>query len=136
MRPFIHNGDELTVAQVDPHTLKVNDIIFYRSVQGSFIAHRLVKKQTRDGQLILEARGDSVIGSTEQVPMSDFLGRVASIRRGSKILNPRVGSYAYWAHLWCKMYPLGPYILRIRSYLQKVSLRIPLRIRSHRLTRF
>ena len=43
MYPFLSDGDLVTVAPIDPTTLKVGDVVLYRREHGPLILHRLIK---------------------------------------------------------------------------------------------
>lgn len=102
MRPFVMDGDVVTVVPVSCSSLKRGDIAFYRCSGHELRAHRvLALRRGRDGVQIL-ARGDAASGQLEEIPSASLLGKVVAIRRGNRTLSPHTlwsrGLGYGWAH--------------------------------------
>jgi hypothetical protein len=87
MVPIIRSGGLIQVDPVRPEDLLLRDIVVYR--QGDqVVAHRLVAKHQREGNLRRFTRGDAVSWqSLEEVRPEQVLGRVTAVRsrRGREI---------------------------------------------------
>jgi signal peptidase I len=112
MYPFIRDGDILTVQPVAVNTINVGDVVFYRSLWKRLVAHRVIRKISRDGKYLLTIRGDSGLNTTEQVSADHVLGRVVSIQRGRKVMRLDNTFRKLTSRLWITSYPLSAILLR------------------------
>jgi signal peptidase I len=87
MVPIIRSGGLIQVDPVRPDDLVLRDIVVYR--QGDqVVAHRLVAKHQREGNLRLFTRGDAFSWQyREEISPEQVLGRVTAVRspRGREI---------------------------------------------------
>ncbi len=97
MRPFIMNGDILEIEPFRKESLRPGDVIFYHDKDGRAIAHRIVRKITRDNRLIFLTKGDSNTSGIERVYADQIVGRVNAIERDKKkiLINQRLNRYMY-----------------------------------------
>src|SRR6266567_7659862 len=72
MLPTIRDGDMLQVERVDPATLRVGDIVFFRS-GGEFKAHRVIRKR-KDFFL---TRGDAGL-EPETISRGEIVGKIVA----------------------------------------------------------
>ena len=91
MRPFIQNGDFITVSPVENSSFKIGDVVFYSVAEDNVIAHRIVNKYGKNGNMELLIKGDAGFGPFERVSSKDVLGKVVAIERNGKkrILDSR-----------------------------------------------
>ena len=80
MDPTIRDGDLLTVEPVDLGAVRPGEILLYRTARG-VIAHRLVRCEAGETQLLYVLRGDASGTCDPPVGYGDVLGRVTSLRR-------------------------------------------------------
>ena len=100
MHPTIRHGDPITVEPVAPSKLKKGDIILYR-LQSSFIAHRIVNIEERNGcGLTFIVRGDASVTCDAPVKVKQVLGKVVCLERGHRRIDP----YSRRARLWSMLY--------------------------------
>jgi signal peptidase len=100
MHPTIHHGDLITVEPVEPSNLKRGDIILYR-LQKSFVAHRLVNIEERNGcGLTFFLRGDASTTCDAPVKPAQVLGKVVRVERGHRRIDP----YSWRVKLWSMLY--------------------------------
>ena len=59
MEKFIHVGDLVIVKEIDPNTLKENDIIAFRDSENLVTTHRIISVTKVDGQSCFETKGDN-----------------------------------------------------------------------------
>jgi signal peptidase I len=84
MLPSIWPGDTLLVECVDPSKMAEGEIVLFRRDRRLF-AHRIVRSEASD----IVTRGDSVPAADAPVEKGEILGRVASIMRLGKSVQPR-----------------------------------------------
>ena len=84
MYPFIQPGDTLLIDTVNADKLGRGDIAFYYLPSGTFVVHRLVK---RNGSGSLLTNGDSLRKSDDPVTGEHVFGKVTGIERGGKSLD-------------------------------------------------
>jgi signal peptidase I len=92
MYPTIHDGDLITVQPIKPSKVVVGDIILYRHVNG-VTAHRVIDikaPQSSDlsPQHLFTLRGDAAIVFDDPVHADQILGKVVSIERNGRTLDP------------------------------------------------
>lgn len=88
MHPTIREGEAITVAPVLPGAIRRGDVILYRSGK-SVIAHR-VARVTRlpNGGLVFVPRADASGSCDGCVDEAAILGKVTSVERDGRALNP------------------------------------------------
>ncbi len=87
MRPFINDGEIITVAPVKIRSIRTGDILLYRD-NKTVIAHIVVsinKNRTPEPLFIL--RGDLGTSADEEVTAEQILGKVVGITRDGKTIR-------------------------------------------------
>ncbi len=85
MQPMLIEGDLVLVAP--SRDVMVGDVIVYRR-QEELVTHRLLEIEfAASGERILHAKGDHVLSMDAPIPDAELIGRVVSIRRGSRNQN-------------------------------------------------
>ena len=111
MRPFIEDGrDKVILAKAD--NLRVGDVVLARTLEKSYVIHRLTEMDEATGQCIL--RGDGNL-RTESCHVDNIKARVVGFyRKGSNKLDSTSGLkwriYSWW---WMRLLPLRRYLLFI-----------------------
>ena len=59
METEIYKGDLIISKEVDPETLKVNDIIAFRDAEDTVTTHRIIEIVDRDGEKLFITKGDN-----------------------------------------------------------------------------
>jgi signal peptidase len=86
MKPFISDGDILTVTPIRISMLKKGDVILYRTPAGNLVAHRIHSISTVNSKTLLTVCGDSQLNSRETILADQVLGQAQHIeRKGSRI---------------------------------------------------
>ena len=116
MLPLLERGDLVFVQGVDAHSIRVGDIVVYRTCRGAFIVHRVINIIERNGTIYLVTKGDNnpytdrMLGQfvdcktgmeTPGVPISRVVGKVLEIY-GMPLKIPYLGyvSIAAFPFLW------------------------------------
>ncbi len=87
MRPFIRDGDEVTVAPMDAGgEPRRGDIVLYRASGGRVALHRALRRYGNGGRSGWLCRGDGMIGPEERVPAGALLGRAVAVTRAGRDL--------------------------------------------------
>jgi len=119
MRPFILNGDILTVAPLEGRTPRRGDVVLYRQPTGRLAAHRIlgISRESPDRQFAI--RGDARPGACETIPLPAILGRV--IRRERPGPMSRLdGRYARLCGLlWARAHPFSAVLLRLATWTKR-----------------
>jgi signal peptidase I len=84
MLPTVWPGDMLIVERVDSTKVAEGDIVLFGRDRRLF-AHRVVKSQSS----VMVTRGDSMQAPDSPVSEKEFLGRVSSIVRNDRNIEPR-----------------------------------------------
>lgn len=85
MLPNVLPGDLLTVERARVSDLDCGDIAVFAR-ENRLFAHRVVEKAAQN---YLATRGDSLLTQDRPVQPDELLGRVKSILRGDRSINPR-----------------------------------------------
>jgi len=120
MYPFIRNGDVLTIKPLDPSELRTGDVILYSTADNRALAHRIVKKENQNDQLMLLMRGDSLMSGDGWIQSVCIMGHVESLKRSEKIILLNQGALNFLAKVWVKIHPIGPLSIKLASKLEQI----------------
>jgi hypothetical protein len=81
MYPLVQTGDTLRIEPASATELNIGDIVFYRLPIGTYVIHRLIKK---NGNATLITKGDNQPHYDTPISIDDVLGRVVQIEGGGK----------------------------------------------------
>jgi ribosomal protein S18 acetylase RimI-like enzyme len=87
MRPFIRDGDFITVSPIENSSIRIGDVVFYSTAENNVIVHRIINKYGKDGNMNLLIKGDAGFGPPERVNSQDVLGKVVAIKRNGRERN-------------------------------------------------
>ena len=108
MRPFLEDGDSLTVVRCQARNLTFGDIILYRDETRRLVAHRIVG---RTPSRVITC-GDSPGSIREEIAEDRVVGLVVAARRGKSVRNLRSIKWRTIGFLWV----LLPRQLRALTY--------------------
>jgi len=120
MLPALWPGDLLTINAVPVRTIRAGEIVL--SVRnGRFCIHRLLQVGSASGADWITG-GDALTDSDPPVNAMAILGRVSSVARGQRVLDPRKRSVFGRMLVWilCRSELLCKLVLRIHSLRQRV----------------
>lgn len=110
MRPWIMDGDRLTVASCDATRLQKGEIGLYKAQDGLITIHRVVDKDADRCAF----RGDATSGKVEWVPHSAVSGRVESATRNNRTIYRNTAFHRWTGRLWHLSGPLRRFIAKAR----------------------
>ena len=125
MRPMVRDGDILIVRRADDTEIAVGDIVFYRSHRKGMVVHRVVgvQKDMREG--ILVVKGDAVGSPDPAVCESQVWGKVVSIERSGRPIDPDSRLWRYFGALYVHFPPVRwwvyPAIRRANRALRRLA---------------
>lgn len=103
MRPFIRDGDMLTVMPTRTDSLRTGDVIFYGTPADGVMAHRVVAIRNKGENRTFLVRGDATGGPFENVSAHRILGQVTGIHRGTRWIHIGAAHHRMvpvaWAHI-------------------------------------
>jgi RimJ/RimL family protein N-acetyltransferase len=115
MRPFIQDGDFITVSPIENSSIRVGDVAFYSTAENNVIVHRVIKKYGKDGNMKLLIKGDACFGNTERVSSQDVLGKVVAIERNGKERRLDTKLYRIVGFFFAVISPFSRWIFPIGS---------------------
>ena len=62
MRPFIQNGDMITVSSLRNSPIRAGDVVLYKTADDQAIVHRVIQKTRIDGKAVFFIKGDAAFG--------------------------------------------------------------------------
>ncbi|MDQ7786108.1 MAG: signal peptidase I [Thermodesulfovibrionales bacterium] len=82
MTPFLRSGEILTIRKVLPGSLRIGDLIFFKTPEELPVLHRIIeKKRGRDNVCLFRTKGDAVSTMDELVTEHNILGKVCRVER-------------------------------------------------------
>ena len=112
MFPIIKHNELMTVEPAAPYDLKKGDIVLYRLGRG-VIAHRVIRLERRkknEPSFIL--RGDASTASDYPVKVKQILGRVISVQRAGRNIDPYNRKARILSFIYAWVYRLKKWIMR------------------------
>ena len=94
MRPFLHDGDLVSVVASDTRHVEIGEIICYEAAPDRLIVHRLIARDGAD----LVTRGDA-LPWVDRVPAERVLGRVVRIERAARLVRAAHRLRRLWGRL-------------------------------------
>ncbi|UCC38712.1 MAG: signal peptidase I [Candidatus Aminicenantes bacterium] len=123
MRPFIQDGDFITVSPIEHSSIKIGDVIFYSTAEDKLIAHRVIHKQKQNGHLTIWAKGDALFGPPERIDIKNVLGKVSTIERNGKKERLDTNLFQIKGMLLAGISPLSKWIYPAGSVLKRFGLK-------------
>lgn len=87
MHPFIKDGDIVEVAPTTAPSIAAGDVVLFSVSPGLVFAHRVIKKQYRDTELVFLIKGDAKPQPDHEVYSRQVLGKVIAIERNGRRIS-------------------------------------------------
>lgn len=111
MLPAVWPGDEVTVRRCELAELEPGQIVLYRR-DGKLTAHRI--QHLKSDHLI--ARGDSLPSLDPPVQPNEIVGRVVSISRGVRSVDPE---QTFWQRVASAILRRSDFCMRVTLFLSR-----------------
>ncbi|MBU1726820.1 MAG: nucleotidyltransferase family protein [Candidatus Omnitrophica bacterium] len=123
MLPFIRGGDILTIKKAGSGGLHYADILFFYSVPGSALVHRLIKKSRYQGKETFSTRGDALVCDDGYISEGNVLGKVIAIERNGRVIRIDRGALRILNIVYARFLPLSRWAFTacIRIFTRTVS---------------
>lgn len=108
MLPFMHGGRD-SIVLTGKFSPNIGDIVFARISDGYYVVHRIRKINGN----IITLMGDGNLKGVEVCRMEDLCGKVITIVRNGKHINPYASSERWKANVWHKLLPVRKYLLAV-----------------------
>ena len=70
MRPFIQDGDLITVSPLGNYPIRAGDVVLYRTVNDRVIVHRVILKTRVEGRVVFFVKGDANLSRAEETDIT------------------------------------------------------------------
>lgn len=81
MTPFLSGGEILTIKKVPVDSLRIGDLIFFKTHEGFPLIHRIVKRQQEKHGSLFHTKGDAVLGMDNMISEINVLGKVYRVEQ-------------------------------------------------------
>ena len=120
MRPFIQDGDLITVSPLRNYSIRVGDVVLYKTTDHRAIVHRVIQKITKNNKAIFFIKGDAAFGQPEKVDVERVMGRVASIERNGHKKKLDTKLYRIIGLLFAALSPFSRWIYPVGSKIKNI----------------
>jgi hypothetical protein len=123
MRPFIQDGDLITVSPLRNSLIRVGrvgDVVLYKTVDDRAIVHRVIRKTIEGSRTVFFIKGDAAFGPPEKIGMKNILGRVVAIERNGRERKLDTKLYRIIGLLFAGLSPFSQWIYPAGSKIKNV----------------
>ena len=117
MMPLIKQGRDLLMIEKPHGRLKKYDIPLYKRDSGQYVLHRILKVREQDYIICGDNRYCKEYGITDR----HIIGVLTSVVRDGKELDFGSFKYRLYVFLWCGLFPVRAFILRIKHYAKRIT---------------
>lgn len=119
MRPWIRDGDLVSVDPCPPRCIRRGDVILGCNDAGRVLVHRVIRLDQAGGHLVCVTRGDALIGADAPLREEQVWGRVVAVERDGKRINLDRGVIRIVGRLWGSLTPFRCRLARTAALLCK-----------------
>ena len=117
MMPLLRQNRDLMIIEKRPQgRLKKYDAVLYKSKNGKYILHRILKVR-KDDYIIC---GDHCIHREFGVKDSHILGILTGIVKDGKTIRVIDKKYLFYVHLWCDFFYIRIGILAMKQLFNRI----------------
>jgi len=81
MTPFLSGGEILTIKKVPAASLRIGDLIFFKTPERAPLIHRIVKKQQEAHGFLFHTKGDALRSVDDTISEINILGKVCRVEQ-------------------------------------------------------
>lgn len=115
MRPLIRQDRDLLVIEPVSGRLRKYDVPLYKRDNGQYVLHRILKVRPDDYVICGDNRWSKETGITDR----QIVGVLTAVVRSGKEIPVTSLRYRLYAHLWCDLFPIRAFILKVRYVLKR-----------------
>ena len=115
MMPLIRQNRDLLVVEAKPAPYRKYDAVLYKRPNGQYVLHRIIGVR-QDGYVLC---GDNRWRREYGVQDSWILGVLTAVVRDGKEFSVSRRSYRLAVRLWCELFWIRSWILRIRDRIRR-----------------
>lgn len=116
MLPLLREGRDLIIIEPVNGRLKKYDVPLYRSKQGHYVLHRVIKVKENDYVIL----GDNCINKEYGITDDQIVGIMTSFVRRKKTISVTNGIYRLYSVFWCSIYPFRMVFKRLKAKLGRM----------------
>ena len=120
MRPFIQDGDIITVSPFQNSPVKVGNVVLYKTADDKAIVHRVIRKTMKDSGTVFFIKGDAGFDKPEKVDAERVLGRVVAIERNGRERKLDTKLYRIIGLFFAGLSPFSGWIYPVGSRIKSV----------------
>lgn len=118
MLPLIRQGRDLVLISQKPEgRLKKYDVPLYKRDSGQYVLHRILKVRENDYVLCGDNRWQRETGISDR----HMIGVLTAVIRDGKKLPVTALRYRLYVHLWCDLFCLRAFALRVRAAMKRIG---------------
>jgi signal peptidase I len=105
MASFLMGGEILTIRKVPSSSLRIGDLIFFKTHACLPVIHRIVRKDFNNNLFAFQTKGDALQGMDDPVYEHDIIGKVCGIETtlaggDTKLIDMEAGHRKTLNYLW------------------------------------
>ncbi len=116
MWPLIRVGRDLLVIEKKTGRLQKYDVPLYRRDSGQYVLHRVLRVRENDYVIC----GDNCWSREYGITDRQVLGVLTKIIRDGKELPLTGFRYQAYVHLWCDLFYLRAFLLKVRYVIKRI----------------
>ena len=113
MRPFIKDGDLITVRPIENSSIRTGDVVFYSTSEDKVVVHRVINKYGKNASVAMVIKGDATFGPPDNVNSKNLLGKVIAIERNGHKRDLDTRFYQALNRLFAGLSPFSRWIYPI-----------------------
>ena len=115
MMPLLREKRDVMIIERPEGRLKKYDVPLYKSPDGRYILHRILKVRKNDYVIC----GDHCTKKEYGITDNDIIGVLTGVIRDGKTISMTDFSYKLYYHLWCDFFYVRVAILKIKSFVRR-----------------
>lgn len=117
MMPLLRQNRDVMVIEAKQPGVRCRrlDAVLFKRDNGQYVLHRVLKVRKNDYLVV----GDNCF-QKEYVDDAHILGTMTSVVRDGKTIKVTDMGYLAYVHLWCDLYPVRFFLLRLRGLLGRM----------------
>lgn len=128
MWPFMcHGRDQVIVEKVDQDSLKIGDIVLFRTTEERYTLHRI----TRLEEDFFQTTGDGNLLRDRPMLYDSIIAKVDKVIRKGKTIDCSSRKWKILSRTWMLLFPIRKYLLKFLKNFSRTKQRLLNAIKSH-----